>query len=204
MSFGTASENNQQKIATNNLNQGSKAGLDTGSQAANTGFDFLRTGMQTLQQPADYYHQILAGGNAADSALAPDINRTRMAGEQTRNAAETLAPRGGGRGSVLFNAPLQESSQVQSIFNTARPAAAQGATQVGGVQGGLGSSTLGSGSNYLSTGNSASKSAFDAGTTQYQQQQQAGSAFGGALGGVVKGLVPLIPGVGPVLAPFLA
>lgn len=203
MSFGTASENNQQKIGANNLNQGSEFGLDTAGKAAGTGFDLLHSGMQSLQQPADYYHQILAGGSAADSALAPDINRTRMAADQTRNAAETLAPRGGGRGSILFGTPMQAGSQIQSIFNTARPAAAQGLAQIGAAQAGAGNSALGTGSSFLGNANNASRSAFDAGTTQYEQQK----ATGGAFGGMLTALAPLanyIPGVGPFLAPILS
>lgn len=192
MSWGTSSTNNQQKTSVNDLNAGAKAGLDTSATASGTGFDFLHHAADTLQPAADYYSTILHGGSGADSALAPDVNRTRMAADQSRDAVSTLAPRGGGRGSVLFNSPMQENSQVQSIFNTARPQAAQGLTNVGAIEGGLGDSTLGTGTGYLSAGDTAANSGFNAGTTQYKQQQESGSAFGSAFGGIAQALIPLL------------
>jgi hypothetical protein len=188
MSFGS-SQNNQQKIATNDLNAGAAQGLDTGKLASGTGFGLINQAGSELNAPANYYSSILQGGSAADAALAPDINRTRAAADQTRGAEETLAPRGGGRGSSLFTTPSNTNQQVQSIFNTARPMAAEGATKVAGVTGGLGTSALGTGANYLGQGVSAADSGFKAGTQQYQQQQQSGAGIGQMAGGIAQALM---------------
>jgi hypothetical protein len=169
VSFGTT--NRQQATSMNNLNAASATGLTTGTHL----FD---SGANTLNAPATYYNSILSGGPESTAALAPDVNRTRMAGTQTMQNASTLSPRGGGRGSVLFNTPGQINSQVQSIFNTARPMAAQGALQTGAAQ-------TGAGGEGLNIGTNASNYGFNAGTTIYGQDQAMGGGMASVLGGVL-------------------
>lgn len=168
MSFGTS--NRQQDTSLNNLNAASTTGLTTGTS-------LLNNAAATLNQPASYYSSILSGGPEATSALAPDVNRTRMAGTTTMQNTATLSPRGGGRGSVLFDTPNKVNSDVQSIFNTARPMAAQGATQTGGTMGGIGGQAL-------NTGTTASEGGFAGGTTLYGQDQ----AMGGGIASILSGL----------------
>jgi hypothetical protein len=170
VSFGQS--NSQQNTSANNLNAAASTGLGAGT-------NLLTSAQGTLNAPASYYSSILSGGPAATSAMAPDVNRTRQAGDQMIQNESTLSPRGGGRGSVLFNTPQQVNSQVQSIFNTARPMAAQGATQVGGVQGQVGGQSL-------DTGAKASLSGFQAGSALYGQSQQLGAGIANLLGGALS------------------
>ena len=92
-----------------------------------------------LLNPASQYWMSLLSGNPAQTtaALAPDINRIRGSEASVMNSASTLAPRGGGRGTTLFNAPLQAETQTQGTFNAARPAAASAAGSLGVQTGGL-------------------------------------------------------------------
>ena len=92
-----------------------------------------------LLAPASQYWMGLLSGNPAQTtaALAPDISRIRGSEASVMNSASTLAPRGGGRGTTLFNAPLQAETQTQGAFNAARPAAAAAAGQLGVQTGGL-------------------------------------------------------------------
>lgn len=105
-----------------------------GKQATDLG----ATSASLLNPTAAYWRGLLSGNPAeTTAALAPDINRIRGSEASVLNSASTLAPRGGGRGTTLFNTPMAAEAQTQGLFNSARPAAATAAGSLGTATAGL-------------------------------------------------------------------
>ena len=170
-----------------------------GNSDLSTGLGFLGNAQNGLGQAGSYFSNLLSGNSAATtSALAPDISRINDQNNNLLTAGSTLAPRGGGRSSQLFEQPFRAQSQISGLYNGVRPQAAQGLTQLSGVQGQLGLGEAGLGTNLLNTGINAlqagtnAASAFGSSANSQKQQQNAAGMAGG-LG--IASLLSSIPGL---------
>lgn len=111
----------------------------------NAGQSLLSSGTGMTGQAADYYSGILSGNpTALASAMQPEITATSNQYNGARQQANTFAPMGGGRSSLMASLPFQQAGTVSNIIAQARPMAAA-------ALGNLGLGTSGLGSNLLST-----------------------------------------------------
>jgi len=142
---------NEQNLAASRQGlESSRRAMETADQVRGTGMNFLNRFSSTLGAPTNYFQSLLSGNQATTTAaLAPDINRIQAQTRGATQAASTLTPRGAGRSSVLFNLPQQAASEVSGLFNTVRPQAAQGLTQIAGMQGDVGSNLMNTGTGLM-------------------------------------------------------
>jgi hypothetical protein len=171
--------------ADRNTQFGNQFLTNSGTDFANAN-NFLTQAGSTLQKPADYYGGILSGNRAnMMSAMAPEITTINNQANQARHQLATMGPMGGGRASAMAQLPMQTAGQIGTMFQQARPQAAQGLLNVGNAQGNLGGlqgsiaaqqGALGSGLN-----TNAVSSLLNYGLGRSQQNQQAGGAFGGGI-----------------------
>ncbi len=185
---------NAQAQLGNKFAQGS---LDTSAQARDTGMGFLNRFTSSLSAPQNYFQSLLSGNQAqTTAALAPDIARLRGQTQQGIQAASTLAPRGAGRSSLLFNLPQQAQAETAGLFNAVRPAAASALPQIAQQYGTIGSNLMNTGvgyannaANFLGAGTAGARSLADAAALQQAQRNQAGSQIGSGITGIL-GQVP--------------
>lgn len=174
---GRRSPEEQQALGLSN--QAQQQGINTGSQ-------LMSLAPKTYGPVIDYYSRLLSGNRGEmTQALAPEINQIGEGyGAQTQ-AAANLMPRGGGRATMLQNLPYQQTRDVQSLMQTARPQAAGGLLQAGNAAVGQGIQAL-----YGSTG---------AGQTILQNEaarRKADRELGGQLGQGIYSLFQGTPGQG--------
>lgn len=180
--FG-AGPNNSQSQANNLLNYNAQAATPISQAAVSSGKEALGTGMNFLNQfnnqagKSGNWFQSLLSGNSANTtgALAPDINRIKDQNQTLLDSTASLAPRGGGRGSMLFNLPFKSSSQTSGLYNSARPAAATNLANLAGEYGSIGVGASSVGTNLFNTGvgalNAGTTAANDYGNLSTAQQQ---------------------------------
>jgi len=123
-----------------NLQKMSNWAIPAGQQA-------LSSGMQSLGSAGQYFGNILSGNRAKVSqAVAPETAAARSQSDASaRQLATSGTARGGGVGATNQQRDQQLRAHVDQAIFGARPAAAQGAMQVGQAQAatGLGAGTLG-------------------------------------------------------------
>ncbi len=169
--------------------------------------NYLTQAGSTLQKPADYYGGILSGNRAAMmGAMAPEITTINNQANQAKHQLATMGPMGGGRASAMAQLPMQAAGQIGTMFQQARPQAAQGLLSVGNAQGNLGGlqgslaaqqGQLGSGlntnalSNLLNFGQGGTQTGsalLNYGLGRSEQNQKAGGAFGGGIYDILNGV----------------
>lgn len=125
-------------------------------------------GQQNTSAGSGFFNSILSGDSAQIAkTLAPEISQMQQGGQQQKNATAQFGNRSGGN-----NAKTQgiDSGNRASLTNL-----------IGGLQQGAASNLLSSGQNLLGTSLGALNQ--QAGMSQQQMQNWAGSLFGGALTG---------------------
>ena len=205
--FG-AGPNNSQSEANNMLNYNAKAATPISQAAVSGGKEALGTGMNFLNQfnnqagkSGNWFQSMLSGNQAnTTAALAPDINRIRDQNNQTLTAASTLAPRGGGRESMLFDLPFKTTSQTSGLYNASRPAAAANLANLAGEYGSIGVGTGGLGASLFNTGvgalNAGTEAAGKYGDLTTQQQQFKYNA-GVQAAQIIAAAIAGMPGMAP-------
>lgn len=179
MSFGpTASEKQYSSQLTNVGNQAQQnSGL-----ATSTGQGLLNLGTGNTTAGTNFFNTLMNGNqNATTALLQPDINRIRGAQQGTLQAVSTLMPRGGGRSGTLFSLPFQANSQIQQLYNTLRPQAAQALASTGLQQTGQGANLFGIGNQALGVGEQANASGLNWAQQQAQRANQMAAGLGGSL-----------------------
>lgn len=177
MSFGPS---NTTKTAENNLGGVSSTSLNQQFPMLNTqGSSLFNLGSQNVQSGTNFFNSVLNGNQAnALTTLGPDIERIKQAHANTMTAINTLMPRGGGRFGASFGESLAPTSQIQSLFNGIRPAAATALPQIGLQQGAQGANLFGLANQSLGTAGSVNTSLADIG----QRQQQINNSLFAGLG----------------------
>lgn len=179
MSFGPSSmektaSTQQQKIGDTAV---ANAGVATGK-----GADLLNTGGSNVNAATNFFKPLVSGNQAeTTAALQPDIDRIRAAGQGSLQMASTLMPRGGGRSAALFNASTAPTGQIQNLFNSARPAAADAMAKIGLQQTGQGTNLFNTGNAFLQTGGTADSNLMDYGMKQRQIQYDQWGKIGKSL-----------------------
>lgn len=126
-------------LPTSNQSKANSGAFGVAGNTAQQGSSLLGQGDQNMAAPASYFSSILSGNmGQPTSAFAPEVNRIRQATQAGLQAETNLAPRGGARSSALFALPSNEESNIQGIYNQARPAAATALAGLGAQQAGLG------------------------------------------------------------------
>jgi len=209
--FG-AGPNNSQSQANNLLNYNAQAATPISQAAVAGGKDALGTGMNFLNQfnnqagKAGNWFQSMLSGNQANTtaALAPDINRIRDQNQQVLQSTASLTPRGGGRGSMLFDLPFKGSSQTSGLYNAERPAAATNLANLAGEYGsvgvgtgGLGASLFNTGVGALNAGTAAAGKYGDLSTNQQQFKYNAGVQAAQIIAAAIAG-IPMPKGGGGI------
>ena len=103
----------------------------------------LTTGGRMAGQSGDYWSRILSGNpSAIAQAMAPTINATNAAYKSAANTVDKFAPMGGGRSSVMANAPYAHAGAMSNIIAQAQPLAAQSLATLGTAEQNIGLSQL--------------------------------------------------------------
>ena len=171
-----------EKQASNLMNAFAQQGAESSQEARNLGMSYLNRFSSTLGAPTNYFQSLLSGDRAATTAaLAPDISRITGTTQQALQSASTLAPRGGGRSSLLFNLPQQASAQVSGLFNTIRPEAAKGLMDIAGMQGQVGTNIFGTAPSFMAAGLQGAESLNAAEAARRQREAGAGAGVAGFL-----------------------
>lgn len=176
-----------ERQAQNNLAELTNASKELALNSGRTGMKFMDAAQGTIAGPKNYFQSIMSGNpGEATTALAPDINRTNQAIQQTTQAQSTLAPRGGGRGESLFNLPYQATGATQSIYNQARPAAAANLADLGVREAAIGSSALGSAGQFVYGATGGANSQLNAELMRRQREYDIGRSMGGLISGAMR------------------
>lgn len=157
--------------------------LPFGQKQAGAGASTLQQALSTLGLPANYYTQILSGNRTATAAAAQPATEaaTSAADAAKRQIATSGTSRGGGTAGT--NQQIDDSTRkaiTDAVFQ-AKPAAAQGLTQVAGVESGIGATELQAALSSLGLASSSASSigniATNARSTDLQQQNAIGSGI---------------------------
>ncbi len=191
-SGGTSNPQANQLAAQNLTNVQQESAY--GKTAADSGFGQIQQASDTLNQPRSYFQSILNGDRAnTTQTLAPQIQQIQQSMNERLNAGSTLDARGGGRASSLFSLPTQATSQINNLYNTARPAAATALTDIASRQGMLGTSLLNSSNGFYGGSNGATGSGLNNGLLtdqqRFDQSKQQGQAFGNIASGTNWGKI---------------
>ena len=184
---GTSSPQANQ-LATQNL-ANAQQGASLAKTTSDTGLGLVNNAADTLNGPKSYFQSILGGDRAnTTQTLAPQIAQIQQALQQALTTGSTLNARGGGRASTLASLPSTATTQINNLYDTARPAAATSLADIGSRIGSLGSSTLGTAPSFLSGSNSATGSGMANDLLRNQQSFQQSSQLGNSIGGILKGV----------------
>lgn len=89
----------------------------------------------TLLKPLDYYSKLLSGDRAEMmSAEAPEIQTINDQYNQNRQNISKFTPQGGGQTTALSELPFQQSRDVTTLLEKARPDAAQNIEKIAAQQ----------------------------------------------------------------------
>lgn len=124
---------------------------DTGNQANNymksygdLGLNGLNTGLQNLTPVANWFQTIMNGNRSAVlNQLQPQIQQIQGGMNTGLQTANNLTPRGGGRGSELFQLPFEAQKDIASQYAAARAGAPAGLQSAATAEGALGASAGG-------------------------------------------------------------
>lgn len=100
----------------------------------------------TLAGPEKYYSDLLSGNRASMMAAeAPEIQTINDQYAQNKANISKFTPQGGGQTALLSELPFQQSRDVTTLLEKARPEAAKGLERVGAEQGALSGMVSGEG-----------------------------------------------------------
>lgn len=135
-------------------------GMDQSSALSKTGTGTQAEGVSALQQPLSYYSKMLSGDRTALSqAIAPEANSVQAQADASKKQSANMGTaRGGGVAGANQSANDATTAKIDNALFQARPAAAQGETQVAGKLADIGTSDINAA---LGFGNLASGAAQD-------------------------------------------
>lgn len=183
----------QVNSATSNLSGAGTSGSNFMNAYGTTGATGLNSGLNNLTPVANWFQTIMGGNKAATlNQLQPQIQQTEGGLNTGLQTASTLAPRGGGRSSTLFDLPIEAQKDIASQYAAARAGAPAGLQSAATAQGALGASAGGLGAQFGQAGTSANNNLLNYGLQQNQQASQAGGMFGSLLGGLINLAAPSV------------
>jgi hypothetical protein len=145
---------------------------------------FLNTAKDAFPQALNFWAPLLSGSRtAATGVLAPDISRINDQFNQILQ--QTKGERTGAGASIYAAAPYEKQSQIQSLFSTLRPQAAQNVANIGSAAGGLGTSTLQAIISAMGQALGGSHGMLNQANDAYKQSQEGGKSFFNSLTGLL-------------------
>jgi len=179
---GGTTQDQSTALAKQNLLNSQQQG-DYAKKAADLGFGQFQTANDTLAGPKGYFQSILNGDRAnTTQTLAPQIADIQQRLNTALTTGSTLNARGGGRASTLAGLPSQATTQINNLYDTARPAAATSLTDIGSREGSLAGSLMGGSNGFYSGSNSATGTGLNnnllTNQQKFDQAKQEGAAFG--------------------------
>lgn len=179
----------------------------TGGTAANfmrgygeTGAQGLNTGLAHLTPVSNWFQTIMNGNKQATlQQLQPQIQQVREGLATGLKTANTLTPRGGGRGEALFEMPFEGTKQIAQQYGQARAAAPAGLQSAATAEGALGSAAAGAGAEFGGVGAQANNALLNYGLNQQQQAYRQAQQSGAGFARLISPFLKFIPGVGPIL-----
>ena len=143
-----------------------------GSEMSRNLFDM---GQPAVQQPLNYWASILSGDRSRmTSAMGPELSRI---GEGYQQAGQTLAalnPRGGPTPDFLSQQPYNQQRDVSTMFQQARPQAAQQSASTG-------SNLLANAINSLYGSTAGGQAVLNFEQQRRQRDREAGASIGGSI-----------------------
>lgn len=155
-----STDRNQTLTGYKDLSNVFNMGMDQSSKLSSTGTSTQAEGVSALQQPLSYYSKMLSGDRTALSqAIAPEANAVQAGADASKKQSANLGTaRGGGVAGQNQTANDATTAKIDNALFQARPAAAQGETQVASKLADVGTSDI---SAALGFGNLASGAAQD-------------------------------------------
>lgn len=139
------------------------------SSYGTTGQQGLNSGLNNLAPVANWFQTIMNGNKQATlNQMQPQIQQTQGGLNTALQTSSTLAPRGGGRSSTLFDLPFAAQQQTAQQYAVARAGAPAGLQSAATAQGALGASAGGIGDQYGNTSTTANNNLLNYGLTQAQ------------------------------------
>ncbi len=152
-----------------------KGDLESSQLARTQGKGLLGMGTGAVQPATNYWGSLLSGNRGAmTSALAPEVNQIGQGYQQAQKTSAALNPRGGPTAAAQANMPFQQQRDVSTLFQQARP---QAANQLGS----LGMNLLSQGTNLLQTSTSAGRNLLEQQREQKRLEAERGSKMGAGL-----------------------
>lgn len=176
---------NQLNLLSNEALTRARSSDQLADESRRTGMSFLSRFTNQLQQPVNYFQQLLSGNPTSTlSALGPQLGQMRGAQQSLLSQATNLSPRGGGRSSMLFDLPMSNAAQTSSMFGQSRMGAASTLPQLAAMSGDMGSNFLrlgesqsSRGANLLGTAMEGTGLGMRQANANQQQSYQQGQAF---------------------------
>lgn len=175
--------------------------LGPSQQLLGAGQGTFQTGVQSMAPALDYLTRLVKGDSAdTDQALSPQIDAIKGNFNEARKLIASQ-PRGGGKSTLLAEAPFEQAKQISNVKNTARTAATSQLSQLSETLASLGlqQSDVGLGEGQLALGESSlgaqllGTSAGIAETTRgqdFEQQAALQSMIASLATGAAKVLIP--------------
>jgi hypothetical protein len=118
-----------------------------GKEQYNLGTDTLKSSIGSINDLQDFFKNMLTGkdtGKLLDFVNPDEINKSY---DTAVNTATELSPRGGLRTSTLGNLDFQKMGDIQKLIQGVREKAPDALTQLAGMLGNIGSSSINAGEN---------------------------------------------------------
>lgn len=156
------------KLEQQQLDQANTLG-QRGMEVSRNLFDM---GQPAVQQPVDYWSSILSGDRSRiTSAMGPELSRIGEGYQQAAKTSAALNPRGGPTPDFLAQQPYSQQRDITTLFQQARPQAAQ---QLAGT----GSNLLANAINALYGSTNAGRSILDFEQQRRARDREAGTSIG--------------------------
>lgn len=186
--LGTNNANN----AISGLGTTAATGNNLMSSYGNTGTQGLNAGLNNLAPVANWFQTIMNGNKQATlNQMQPQIQQTQGGLNTALQTSSTLAPRGGGRSSTLFDLPFAAQQSIANQYSAARAGAPAGLQSAATAQGALGASAGGIGSSYGQVATGANNNLLNYGLGQGQAYNKQAGQTGQGLGSLFGGLASL-------------
>lgn len=99
----------------------------------------VRAGLDTLQDPKNYFQAALGGSQEQlQGLLGPEVSTVLSQYDNAAKTAAELGPRGGGRTAVLAEAPFKKAAAYGTALAGARSGAAKDLAGIGEAEAGIG------------------------------------------------------------------
>jgi hypothetical protein len=149
-----------------------------------------KLGFKSLKQLFPYFRTLLSGDRQAmTELLAPELRQAGTAYEQGKRNIAEFGPRGGGTTSAISGLETARAGAVSDIYQKARPYAAQGLMQTGGLLTSAGAQNLGTATGAYGAQMGGYTNLAELVEKQRQARAQAWGGIGSGIGSILGGII---------------